>query len=104
MLSSIKKSGILLSGLDNGFNYLFDEDEERIVNKLPFNALKDRKMYEKSVKYDWGIQFSHTIEEQIGGQLKAGFILTNIYQDTNGEGKLHEFNVPTFYATRVIKK
>ncbi|HHU28680.1 TPA: class I SAM-dependent methyltransferase [bacterium] len=100
----LKKSGILLSGLDNGFNYLFDEDEERIVNKLPFNALKDRKMYEKSVKYDWGIQFSHTIEEQIGGQLKAGFILTDIYQDTNGEGKLHEFNVPTFYATRVIKK
>jgi hypothetical protein len=26
---------------------------------------------EESIKNDWGIQFSHTIEEQIGGQLQA---------------------------------
>lgn len=35
-------------------------------------------------------EFSHTLEEQIGGQLEAGFILTNLYEDTNGEGKLHD--------------
>ncbi len=99
----LKKGGILLSGLDNGFNYLFDEDESKVVQKLPFNPLKDKEIYEASVKNDWGIQFSHTIEEQIGGQLKAGFMLTDIYQDTNGAGRLHEFNVPTFYATRVVK-
>lgn len=99
----LKKGGILLSGLDNGFNYLFDEDETKVVQKLPFNPLKDKELYEASVKNDWGIQFSHTIEEQIGGQLKAGFMLTDIYQDTNGAGRLHEFNVPTFYATRVVK-
>lgn len=99
----LKKGGILLSGLDNGFNYLFDENETKVVQKLPFNPLKDKELYEASVKNDWGIQFSHTIEEQIGGQLKAGFMLTDIYQDTNGAGRLHEFNVPTFYATRVVK-
>ncbi len=99
----LKKGGILLSGLDNGFNYLFDEDETTVVQKLPFNPLKDKKLYEDSIKNDWGLQFSHTIEEQIGGQLKAGFILTEIYQDTNGAGRLHEFNVPTFYATRAVK-
>lgn len=99
----LKKGGILLSGLDNGFNYLFDEDESKVVQKLPFNPLKDKELYDASVKNDWGIQFSHTIEEQIGGQLKAGFMLTDIYQDTNGSGRLHEFNVPTFYATRVVK-
>ncbi|MDU4889593.1 MAG: methyltransferase domain-containing protein [Clostridium sp.] len=99
----LKKGGILLSGLDNGFNYLFDENETEVVQKLPFNPLKDKELYEASVKNDWGIQFSHTIEEQIGGQLKAGFMLTDIYQDTNGAGRLHEFNVPTFYATMVVK-
>lgn len=99
----LKKGGILLAGLDNGFNYLFDEDESKMVQKLPFNPLKDRSLYEASIKNDWGIQFSHTIEEQIGGQLKAGFMLTDIYQDTNGAGRLHEYNVPTFYATRVVK-
>lgn len=99
----LKKGGILLAGLDNGFNYIFDENETEVVQKLPFNPLKDKELYEVSVKNDWGIQFSHTIEEQIGGQLNAGFMLTDIYQDTNGAGRLHEFNVPTFYATRVVK-
>lgn len=100
----LKKGGILLSGLDNGINYIFDDEETMVVNKLPFNPLKDEQLYEKSVKNDWGIQFSHTIEEQIGGQLQAGFVLTDIYQDTNGTGRLHEFNVPCFFAARAVKK
>lgn len=99
----LKKGGILLSGLDNGINYVFGEDETTVTFKLPFNPLKDKQIYEESVKNDWGIQFSHTIEEQIGGQLKAGLILTDIFHDTNGSGKLHEHNVPTFYATRSVK-
>lgn len=100
----LKKGGILLAGLDNGLNYIFNDDETAIENKLPFNPLKDKELYEKSLQYDWGIQFSHTIEEQIGGQLKAGFILTDIYQDINNSGRLHDLNVPTFYATRAVKK
>ncbi|MGE4273969.1 MAG: class I SAM-dependent methyltransferase [Desulfitobacterium sp.] len=100
----LKKGGILLAGFDNGFNYLFDDDETTITTKLPFNPLKDPHLYERSIEKDWGIQFSHTIEEQIGGQLKAGLVLTDIYEDTNGQGKLREFNVPTFYATRSFKK
>jgi len=55
------------------------------------------------MKNDWGIQFSHTLEEQLGGQLKAGFLLTDLYEDTNGEGRLHEFGVPSFIATRAVK-
>jgi SAM-dependent methyltransferase len=100
----LKKGGILLAGLDNGLNYIFNDDETVIENKLPFNPLKDRELYEKSIQHDWGIQFSHTIEEQIGGQLKAGFILTDIYQDVNSSGRLHDLNVPTFYATKAIKR
>ena len=52
---------------------------------------------------DSGVQFSHTLEEQIGGQLEAGFVLTGLYEDTNGEGRLHEFHVPTYVATRAVK-
>ena len=84
-------------------NYIFDETETFIKYKLPFNPLRDSEIYEDSIRNDWGIQFSHTLEEQIGGQLEAGFILTDLYEDTNGEGKLHEFNVPTFFATRAVK-
>lgn len=99
----LRKGGILLAGLDNGFNYLFDDEEKSVVRKLPYNPLRDARLYEESVKKDWGIQFSHTIEEQIGGQLQAGFVLTDIYEDTNGSGRLHEYNVPTFWATRAVK-
>ncbi|HCA70142.1 MAG TPA: SAM-dependent methyltransferase, partial [Lachnospiraceae bacterium] len=69
----LKKGGILLAGLDNGINYIFDDDETMITHKLPFNPLKDKQLYEESIKNGWGIQFSHTIEEQVGGQLQAGF-------------------------------
>jgi len=99
----LKKGGILLCGLDNGLNYIFDEGESTIKYKLPFNPLKDPQVYEDSIKNNWGIQFSHTMEEQIGGQLEAGFILTNLYEDTDGQGVLHEYNVPTFIATRAVK-
>ncbi len=99
----LKKGGILLAGLDNGINYIFDDDEKEVVRGLPFNPLQDKALYDESIAKDWGIQFSHTIEEQIGGQLAAGLTITDIFQDTNGVGNLHTLQVPTFYATRAIK-
>lgn len=99
----LKRGGILLCGLDNGMNFIFDDSETTIQYKLPFNPLKDAKLYEDSVKNGWGIQFSHTLEEQIGGQLETGFVLTNVYEDTNGAGNLHEHNVPCFWAIRAVK-
>lgn len=99
----LKKGGILLCGLDNGILYAFDDTETEIKYKLPFDPLHDPQQYEDSIKNDWGIQFSHTLEEQIGGQLEAGFVLTDLYEDTSGSGKLHEYNIPTFLATRAVK-
>lgn len=100
----LKKGGVLLSGLDNGINYIFDEDETTVKYTLPFNPLKDELLYAESIKNDWGIQFSHTLEEQLGGQLRAGFRLTDLYEDTNGAGNLHAHNVPCFLATRAVKE
>lgn len=55
------------------------------------------------IKEDCGIQFSHTIEEQIGGQLKAGFLLQDIYEDTNSSGNLYNHNIPCYIATKAKK-
>ena len=100
----LKKGGILLAGMDNGINFLFDDDENflRIVNKLPFNPLKNKEQLKKLEESDDAIQFSHTIEEQVGGQLKAGFILKELYEDYNNYGMLKEY-IPTFIATKAIK-
>lgn len=99
----LKIGGILLSGLDIGINYIVDDNQMCIVNKLPFNPLKDEKLYKESLENNDGIQFSHTLEDQITGQLKAGFTLLDLYEDTNGEGRLHELNIPSFIATKSIK-
>ncbi len=99
----LKKGGIFLAGMDNGVNYLVDENEKEIVWSMPFDPTKDEKVREFLMRDDSGMQFSHTLEEQIGGQLKAGFTLLALYDDTNGVGRLHEMNINTFIATRAVK-
>ena len=100
----LKNHGSLLSGLDNGINFLFDGDNEReVVNHLPFDPLVNEDQRKQLEKADCGIQFSHTMEDQLGGQLEAGFIIKSLYEDTNGEGYLHEMNIPSFIATWSIK-
>ena len=99
----LKQGGLFLGGYDTGINYAFYDDEERITYSLPFNPLKDAALYEASLRNDWGIQFSHTLEEQLGGQLQAGFRLTDLYEDTNCQGNLHRHNIPSFIATRCVK-
>ena len=99
----LKKGGVLLGGYDLAFNYLFD-DEGKIVYDLPFDPLSNPKHYEDSLKNDWGIVFSHSLEENIGGQLKAGFRISDLYEDTSGEGFLHDHHVASFMAIKSIKE
>lgn len=99
----LKPGGIFLAGLDNGINYIFDDEEKTVINSLPFHPLKNPEQMKQLTDTDCGVQFSHTIGEQIGGQLEAGFVLTHLYEDTNGSGNLHELHIPSFIATRAVK-
>lgn len=99
----LKSGGALLSGTDHFVNYLVDDDEERIVNRLPFDPLSDPEQMKQLEGSDSGVQFSHSLTEQITGQLRAGFTLLDLYEDTNGSGRLHELNVPTMLAMRAVK-
>ena len=100
----LKKGGILLAGLDNGMNFVFDMDEKTLRFRLPFDPLHNEEHRRFLEENNDGMQFSHTIDEQIGGQLAAGFRLTNVFGDTNGIGNLHEHNIHTFWATRAVKE
>lgn len=79
------------------------ESERHIINKMPFNPLQNPSQMEQLNAQDAGVQFSHTLAEQIGGQLKAVFTLTDLYEDTNGEGYLHEMNIYSFLSTKAVK-
>lgn len=104
----LKKGGILLAGFDNGLNFLFNDDGTlplTAANKLPFNPLKQsEEEFRRMAENEEGIQFSHSMEEQIGGQLKAGFLLTDLYEDRDREGCgiLREY-APQYMATRAVK-
>lgn len=98
----LKSGGRLLAGLDNGLNFAFDEGNA-LQNPLPFNPLKNPEQMAKLQTGNDGIQFSHTIEEQIGGQLKAGFILKDLYSDIDPFGWSKEFNLPAYWATLAVK-
>lgn len=105
----LRSGGVLLSGMDNGINYLFGDevDDETdgppiIRHKVPYNPLKDEALYAHDKQSGDGIQFSHTLEEQIGGQLSAGFQLTDVYEDRDPVGKVAEY-FPQYWASRSIK-
>ena len=99
----LKPGGVLLSGTDHYVNYIVDGEEKMIINHLPFDPLADPEQMKQLTDDDAGVQFSHSLEEQINGQLEAGFTLLELYEDTNGAGRLHELNIPTFLIMRSMK-
>ena len=99
----LKAGGQLLGGYDTGLNFLFDDSETALRWTLPFDPLANEDQRRDLEESDGGMQFSHTLEEQLGGQLKAGFCIRDLYEDTNGEGPLHEDNAPSFVAVRAVK-
>lgn len=101
----LKHGGILLAGMDNSLTFLFKDDQAeplRVENKLPFNPLKNAEYRRQLEKDDAGMQFSHTLTEQLGGQLRAGLVLTDLYEDIAPDSVLGRY-VPEFYATRAVK-
>jgi SAM-dependent methyltransferase len=109
----LRTGGSLLAGFTNPFLYLFDDDLAQrngvlqVRYALPYSDLESLDKMQREALIDAGetLEFSHTLEAQIGGQLEAGFILTDFYEDRFGEeaGDLLSKFAPTFIATRAIK-
>ena len=105
----LRPGGILMCGLDYGINFLFDDSDDyppKVKHKLPCNSFDGLSTSEiqKKIQNDDCIQFSHSIEEQIGGQLRAGFVLTDLLEDRNkeGHGYTRDF-ISQYLLTRSIK-
>lgn len=96
----LRPGGVLLAGLDTGLNYVVDEAEQRIVRGLPFDPLANPALMAELEAEDDGVQFSHTLDELLGGMLHAGFAIDDLFEDVNGEGRLSELGIPTMIAVR----
>lgn len=103
----LRPGGILLAGMDNGFNFMVNDFTVRplvIANKLPYNPLKNPEQMKHAMEVEGSIQFSHSFDEQIGGQLKAGFVLTGAYEDFNNDPGAIEDGISAYWATKAVKQ
>lgn len=101
----LKKGGVLLSGFTNPAFYLFGEGDEelQVVNKLPYDGLENKRINQaEELIENGGVQFSHSLETQIGGQIKAGFQLVDLYEDKHHKGVITQY-MPCYIATKAIK-
>ncbi|WP_257457238.1 class I SAM-dependent methyltransferase [Archangium lipolyticum] len=106
----LRPGGVLLSGFCNPVIYLFDPDLEKqgvmqLKYWMPYSDLTSLTDAERRRYTDVGepLSVAHSLEDQIGGQLEAGFLLAGFYEDTMGEGdRLSEYLAGTC-ATRAVK-
>lgn len=101
--------GVLLAGFINPMAFIFDEEAadrgELIVrHRLPYRDDTQLDAAQLAALHDRGepMVFSHSLEEQIGGQLEAGLILAAIAED-DWPGKPLSMYAPSFIATRAVK-
>ncbi len=102
----------LLSGFMNPVYFLFDAEESvekqmlKVKYKLPYSDIEqlDSKRQEKLVEEKTALEFGHSLDDQIAGQIEAGFYIAGFYEDWwSDEATLLNKFAPTFIATRAIK-
>ncbi|MBN1813734.1 MAG: class I SAM-dependent methyltransferase [Anaerolineae bacterium] len=105
----LRPGGALLSGFDNPVIHTFDQElYERGVLQvkyaLPYSEADILSEEERQRLLERGepLEFSHTLEEQIGGQIEAGFLIAGFYEDADPGEALARY-MPIFIATRAIK-
>lgn len=107
----LRPGGIMMAGFGNPVVYIFDLQalERGVVtvrHRLPYSDVADLAPDELARRLEIGepLEFSHSLEAQIGGQLDAGFLLTHLFEDrcSPDEGDPLEAFMPTFIATRAI--
>lgn len=101
----LKPNGILMTGLMNPISLQLDEKNLKLIYKQPFSDLHSlpTEELEELKKNKEALLFGHSLTDQIGGQLDAGFTITAMFEDSwGGENKIDEF-LPAFIATRAIK-
>ena len=107
----LRRNGALLAGFINPVYFLFDQrdwDQGKLTvrHRIPYSDLQSlpgselkEMLLDKKEPLAWG----HTLEDQMRGQLDAGFVIAGFYEDDwGGESPLDPF-LRAFIATRAVK-
>jgi SAM-dependent methyltransferase len=101
--------GRLLVGFMNPDIFIFDFDaldnrKEFVVKySIPYGDTWSLTAAELAAKNDQPLEFSHTMSEQVGGQLAAGFVVVG-WDEAPHHADLTAKYLPGYFATLAIKR
>ena len=103
----LKKGGILLAGFGSPLEYIFDlkkfeKGKLELKYSIPYADI-DHQDDEavREVSTNEGFSWGHPVEEQIQGQISAGFVIAGFYEDRGCW--LFDNYINTSMATKAIK-
>lgn len=108
----LRPGGRLLSGFVNPDFWLFDQDALEagapllVTHRLPFDAARDlpEALVQARIESKEALEFGHSLEAQIGGQIEAGLLIAGFYQDDwSDEATPLNPYMPTSFATLAVK-
>lgn len=103
----LRNGGSMVAGFMNPDIYIFDlfkadEGTLDVKYKLPYADTDHPEIAAKLMESGDALEHSHSLTDQIGGQLAAGFHLIDLYEDHHSNFIVGEY-MPTYIATRAIK-
>jgi SAM-dependent methyltransferase len=106
----LRPGGALLTGFMNPDVFIFDADasenrDELVVrHALPYSDITHLTVTERERLWgpDAPVEYSHSLTEQIGGQLEAGFVITGFRERPHHVGPTARF-MPGYFATQARK-
>lgn len=102
--------GVLITGFMNPDEFVFDpvaiDERDELVVKYPLPYVEhetyDADELQARVAAQEMFHFSHTMEDQLGGLIDAGFVITGFYEDrrTEEDGNPIRFYLPSEFVVR----
>ena len=105
----LRPKGILMTGSMNPVHYIFDlykadEGVLEVTHSIPYSDLTSipKQDLDELVEKGLPVEFGHSLTDLLGGQLDAGFVITDMYEDFMLDSPLHRYH-PSYIATRAMK-
>ena len=103
----LRHGGTILAGFMNPIMYIFDMDKAdqgilEVRFKLPYADVDHPEVATKLIAEGSALEHSHTLTDQLGGQMDAGFHIIGLYEDYHNHTTVSA-HTPTYIATRAIK-
>ena len=107
----LRTGGTLLAGFMNPVEFVFDFDLKedmgvlKVTYGLPYSDVESITADERERLFgaESPVEFSHTFDDLIAGQLEAGFVLTGFYSTPHHASITAKYGIPGYFATRAVK-